>query len=137
MYQKISVPVDLRHKDQLEKAVRTAADLARHYEAEMTLYAVTGNEASSVASGPEDFANKLAQYADQQAQACGVAIHSKALVSHDLSIDLDKLLDKAFHESGTDLVVMASHVPGFRDYVFGSNAGYLATHSNLSVMIVR
>ena len=33
--------------------------------------------------------------------------------------------------------IMASHVPGFRDYVFHSHAGKLATHTDLSVMIVR
>ena len=36
-----------------------------------------------------------------------------------------------------DLIVMASHIPGLADYVFSSNAGYLASHSKLSVFVVR
>ena len=36
-----------------------------------------------------------------------------------------------------DLIVMASHVPGVAEYVFASNAGYLASHADLSVLVVR
>ena len=35
------------------------------------------------------------------------------------------------------LIIMASHVPGFRDYVFASNSGYLASHTDLSIFVVR
>ena len=46
-------------------------------------------------------------------------------------------LDEQFHALGVDLVVMASHVPGFREYIFHSNAGFLASHTDLSVFVVR
>ena len=48
----------------------------------------------------------------------------------------EKIVEFA-QEKGADLIVMASHIPGFLDYVFSSKAGYLALHSNLSVFIVR
>jgi hypothetical protein len=32
---------------------------------------------------------------------------------------------------------MASHVPGFKDCVFSSNAGHLASHAPMSVYVVR
>lgn len=31
---------------------------------------------------------------------------------------------------------MATHVPGFKEYVFASNAGFLAAHTDVSVFIV-
>jgi nucleotide-binding universal stress UspA family protein len=35
MYSRIMVPVDLAHIERLEKALATAADLAKHYEITM------------------------------------------------------------------------------------------------------
>jgi nucleotide-binding universal stress UspA family protein len=32
---------------------------------------------------------------------------------------------------------MGSHVPGFAEHLFSSNAGYLASHTDISVFIVR
>jgi len=43
----------------------------------------------------------------------------------------------AAKEAGCDLVVMASHVPGFREHILSSNAGYVASHAPISVFVVR
>ena len=59
------------------------------------------------------------------------------MMSHDISIDIDDVLQKAVQELNTDLVVMASHVPGLKEYVLASRAGYLASHAEISVMVVR
>ncbi|MCC0030523.1 MAG: universal stress protein [Brucellaceae bacterium] len=58
-------------------------------------------------------------------------------IAHDPAIDLDEALEKACKEIGADLVVMASHVPGFGDHFRSSNAGYLSAHSSISVFVVR
>ncbi|MEZ5537971.1 MAG: universal stress protein [Thiolinea sp.] len=137
MYQKISVPVDLQHKDHLDKAIQTAADLARTYQSDLTLVAITVNEATPVAHNPEEFKTKMEAFTQEQAQKYGVEMSAKVVTSHDIAIDLDDVLDKVLHELGTDLVVMASHIPGYRDYVFTSNAGYIASHADMSVMVVR
>ena len=36
-----------------------------------------------------------------------------------------------------DLVVTASHNPGFAEHLFASNSGYLAAHAPVSVLVVR
>ena len=59
------------------------------------------------------------------------------MISHDPAIDLDDTLMKAQHETGADLVVMQSHVPNITDYVWPSNGGTMATHSDASVFVVR
>jgi nucleotide-binding universal stress UspA family protein len=38
---------------------------------------------------------------------------------------------------GADLVVMASHKPGVRDYLLGANAAHVVRHYPRSVMVVR
>ena len=57
--------------------------------------------------------------------------------SNDPVADLDEELANASEELGADLIVLASHVPGFMDHFFRSNASQLVTHTSISVVIVR
>jgi nucleotide-binding universal stress UspA family protein len=137
MYKKIMVPVDLRHTDKLDKAVATAADLSNHYKAPVQMVAVTASAPSSVAHNPKEFEAKLNEYAAAQGAKYGISIGAHAIVSPDPTIDLDDKLGREAHEIGADLIIMASHVPGFAEHIFSSNAGYLASHTDISVFIVR
>lgn len=137
MFKKIAIPVDLAHAGHQQKALAVAADMAKHYGSEAVLIGVTTTAPSSIAHNPAEYAQKLAAFAADRSAALGVTLDSKAVASVDLSIDLEKQLDQAIHEAGADLVVMASHTPGFRDYIFKSHAQYLASHTDLSVLIVR
>lgn len=137
MYKTIMIPVDLEHSDQLNKALSIGADLARHYNADLFAVGVTSGAPSAVAHNPLEYAQKLEAFAAEQTALHGIEFKAKAMESHDPAVDLDDTLQKAGSEIGADLVVMASHVPGFIDYVFASRAGYLASHSDLSVFVVR
>lgn len=137
MYNKIMVPVDLRHAETLGKAIKTAADIARANDASVTFVGVTTLQPSSAAHTPEEYEQKLAAFAAEKGKAAGIAIGHLAKVSHDPAIDKDDLLEEIVEENGFDLVVMASHVPGFAERIFASNAGYLASHSKVSVFVVR
>lgn len=137
MYNKIMVPVDLAHADKLEKALATAADLSKHYKASVCYVGVTAAAPSEVAHTPEEFAEKLKSFAAEQAEKRGIEIETTTITSHDPARDLDDALGDAIRAHGADLVVMASHVPTFADHIFASNAGYLASHVNTSVFIVR
>jgi len=137
MYKTIAVPVDLAHTDKLSKALTTGADLARLYHASIYLLAVTSSAPGDVARSPEEFHQKLALFADAQSTALGVEFKTRDAVTPDPAIDLAKVLDEQIHQLGADLIVMASHVPGFRDYVFTSNSGDLGSHTDLSIFVVR
>ena len=137
MYKKIMIPVDLAHVDKLEKALKTAADLSKHYKAAIWCVAVTAAAPGEVAHNPKEFAEKLENFAAEQGLKLGVEIEARTVTSHDPVRDLDDALGEAIKELGADLVVMASHVPTFADHVFSSNAGYLAAHVDTSVFIVR
>ncbi len=63
MYKQILVPVDLTHVDQLGKALKTAADLSRHYDAPVCYVGVTSEAPSPVAHNPKEFAQKLEAFA--------------------------------------------------------------------------
>ena len=137
MFKKIMTPVDLAHVDRLKKALDTAAGLARHYGAPVCYVAVTSGEPSEVAHNPKEFAGKLEALAQAQASAHGVETESKAIVSHDPSVDLDRTLLHAVDEVGADLVVLQSHIPNLADYLWPSNGGAIAAHAKASVFVVR
>lgn len=137
MFKNIAVPFDLAHADKQTKAVSAAADLAKHYGSSLTLVGVTSNTPSASAHNPEEFAEKLAAHAATQSDVHGITFKTHSAVSVDLTVDLEKKLNDAIHAIGADLIIMASHEPGFRDFLFKSHSGRLATHTDLSVMIVR
>jgi nucleotide-binding universal stress UspA family protein len=131
------VPVDLSHQDHLGKALVTAAGLAKEFSAAVCYVSVTTTTPSEVAHTPKEFAQKLEAFAEAQAAAHNITATSKAYTSHDPAIDLDDTLAKAVQETGADLVVMASHVPGVLEHVWSSHAGHLASHADISVFVVR
>lgn len=139
MYRRIMVPVDLAHVDKLEKALSTAADLARHYEAELYYVAVTGKVPNRVAPSPEQFAAELNHFAAQKSSELGLDVRAKAISSVDVTVELDDTLIAAAQELDADLVVMASHIPGVPDrlHLVGSNAAYVVRHCDVSVFVVR
>ncbi|MCI5110748.1 MAG: universal stress protein [Marivita sp.] len=137
MFNRIMVPVDLAHVDKLERALRCASDLAQHYGATLVYVGVAAATPGSVAHTPQEFAQKMADFAEAQGAAKGVTAEGLALTSHDPTTDLDPTLLRAIDDTGADLVVMASHVPNLTDYIWPSNGGTVAKRAKVSVMVVR
>ncbi|MCC5986848.1 MAG: universal stress protein [Pararhodobacter sp.] len=137
MYRKIAVPVDLFHADQITRALDVAADLAGHYGASLHFIGVTAETPTAVAHNPAEFAQKLEAFAAEQGKRHGVAVSGTARTSTDPAVDVDKVLLRAIADCGADLVVMASHVPGISDYLWGSHGGHIAAHAEISVFVVR
>jgi nucleotide-binding universal stress UspA family protein len=137
MYKKIMVPVDLRHTEKLEKAIATAAGLSKHYKVPAQFVGVTASAPSAVAHNPEEFSRKLEEFAAAEGRKLGVEFGAHAITSPDPPRDLDDTLGREAHDIGADLIVMGSHVPGFAEHLFSSNAGYLASHTDISVFVVR
>jgi nucleotide-binding universal stress UspA family protein len=137
MYHIIMIPVDLEHVGQLDKALATSVDLARLYDAELFVVGVTSSAPGAVAHNPTEYAQKLEAFAAEQTKQRGIQFSAKAVTSPDPAIDLDDTLKATAAEIGADLVIMASHVPSFIEYIFASRAGYLASHTGISVFVVR
>jgi len=131
------IPVDLAHADRLTKAVDVAAAIAGSSGARLLVVGVTANTPTAIAHNPEEFGRKLREWASGQGARLGLAIEAKTVTSHDPAVDLDATLERQIEEERIDLVVMASHVPGFADYLRTANAIDLAAHTDTSVFIVR
>jgi len=137
VYKKIMVPVDLAHADRLEKALRTAADLSRHYAAPVCYVGISAETPGPVAHNPEEYAARLKDFARAQAEAHGIEVATHPIASHDPAIDLDRQLLDAADAVGADLIVAGSHVPGLLDRIWPSHGGSLAAHATISVFVVR
>ncbi len=137
MFTKIMVPVDLAHAATVEKAIQIAADLARLHNAEIFLVGVTDTAPGSVAHDPHEYQQKLEKFAADHSSRHGCSMAAKVVICNDPAAELDEALEDYGKEINVDLVVMASHLPGFMDHLFHSRAGHLATHTDISVFIVR
>lgn len=137
MHRKIMVPVDLEHLEQLDRALEEARALAALHEAELVYVGVTAPTPSPVAHTPAEYAARLETFATEEGVRAGRPASAYPIVSHDPAADLDAKLLEAIAAVNADLVVMASHRPGWREHMFSSNAGYIASHAPVSVMVVR
>jgi nucleotide-binding universal stress UspA family protein len=130
-------PVDLAHVGKLGRALDCAADLAKHYNVPIAYVGVTSPAPSQLAHNPEEFGQKLEAFARAEADKHGVQASAHTAIAHDPATEVDDALMRSIDETGSDLVVMASHVPDVIDYIWPSNGGKLAEHAKCSVMVVR
>jgi nucleotide-binding universal stress UspA family protein len=139
MYSKILVPVDLGHLEKLSKALNTAIDIARHYKATLHYVTVTNSTPSSVAHNTRELEEELGRFAEEQGKDHGIDTSWSMITSPDTAVELEKRLVSAVRETGADLVVMASHVPGIGDklHFIHSNAANLVKDTDVSVFVVR
>lgn len=137
MFKRIMVPVDLGHFDVIEASLQVAADLAKHYGAEVCYVAVTATTPSAIAHTPEEYQQKLERFAAERAQVHGQPASSRVLTCADPIADLDDVLVDAINDLGADLVVMATHPPKHLDVVLPSHGGKVASHTRASVFLVR
>jgi len=131
------VPVDLAEKASLTKAVEVAAGLARLYKARITLVSVSGGLQAKVSHSHEEYGRLLSLFADEIAQAHGIEVASINYSVPDPSVEVDQQLMRAIDDLDVDLAVMASHQPGWVEYVVNSHGGKLARHAPISVFVVR
>lgn len=137
MYQHIMAPVDLAHIKGLSRALDVTADLAARWGAKVTYVGVTSALPGTGGHNPAEFTEHLKAFAADQASRHGIETDAHPAFSHDPSTDLDDTLLKALSDTGADLVVMQSHVPGLIDYIWPSNGGKIAGHAKVSVFVVR
>ncbi|MGM0385579.1 MAG: universal stress protein [Actinomycetota bacterium] len=137
MFQRIMVPIDLAHIDQLARPLQVAADAARHYGAEVWYVAVTSDAPGSVARTPRQYQQKLDAFVAEQSTLHGQPAHGRVLLSPDPVADLDDVLIHTIKDLGADLVIMGTHLRRHLGAVMPSHGGKVATHTKASVFLVR
>ena len=137
MFKRILAPVDLAHLETIQRALKITAEEAHHHNVPVTYISAAASAPGEIAHNPDEFRAKLKAFAQEQAEAWNIDTTAMAVITHDPAIDIDDALLQAVKDTGADLVIMASHKPGFADYFWPSNGGKVASHTNASVFVVR
>ena len=138
MYTSILVAVDLDQVDTLTKALHLAARTAQQSGAEV-LYVDVVDAVPTIGATTEGerYEARLKAFAEEQARAFDIKARHLVVLRGDLHLNVGPDIVKAAKDAGSDLIVMASHVPGFKDHILSSNAGYVASHAPMTVYVVR
>jgi len=138
MYSRILVPVDLENADSLTTALDLAGQTAKQNTAEIIYVdVVDAVPTMSKRTEGERVADRLRAFAAEQAMRYGIKTTGEIALRSDLHLNVGSDIIKTANETDCDLIIMASHVPGFKDHIFSSNAGYVASHASMSVYVVR
>ena len=139
MFKTILVPVDLWHIEKGSDMIERAKYLADTGNARLTLLNVVPEVPSYVMSEfPPDMHERAVESATADLQA--------VVRKHDLPTSTRivvksgnparVILDHA-EEGKFDLIMVASHLPGLRDYLLGSVAGKIVRHARCPVLVLR
>jgi len=137
MFKKILVPVDLAHLEALQRSLTVCADLARHHGAEVCYLGITATTPGTVARSPEEYEQKLRDFAAEQGKVHGQPTSALCISSPDPVADLDDHIIEAIRTEGADLVLMATHLPRHLDAIVPAHGGKIASHTDVSVFLVR
>lgn len=136
MFKKILIPIDLGNAEK-GKTMITAAGQLGGKSAELTLLNVVEDIPAYVASElPEGILAATRENAqtslDDIASASGRKMTTEIRAGNPARAILD-----AAEQKGADLIIIASHRPGFQDYLLGSTAGRVVRHAKCSVLVLR
>lgn len=140
MFEKILVPID--GSENAFEALRTAFDVANHYNATLTIVAVANDQSYSqygaVFGG--DIMNHLKEQADSTLQkAAAEAKDAGVAASTHFEVGIPKqAISVSLPETyGTDLTVIGkTGVHGLNRAVMGSTTGYVVRHATTAVLVV-
>ena len=137
MFAHIMVPVDLVHKDNQQKALAVAGEMARAHGATVHVVSVGGELPSTLGHNPDEFGKTLDAFTASLREQYGATVEAHPVQSSDPAVDTTRKLMQAIDDIGADLVIMASHEPGVMEHIFSSHGGYIAQHAKCSVFVVR
>ena len=138
MFNRILVPIDMNNVDKLTKALDLAAQTAKQNDATVVYVGVV----DAIPTTPEHAMGEklkalLDDFAADQADTHGIKASDHIALRGDLHMNVGSDIIDAARQTNCDLIIMASHVPGIKEHIFSSNAGYVASHAPMSVYVVR
>lgn len=137
MFTHIMVPIDMAETEQSQHSVSVAAEFTRHFGARLTFISITGGLQGKVSHNHTRYAARLAEFAAGVGSEHGIEVETRCDSVPDPSVEVDRKLREAIVELGVDLVVMATHQPGWTDHIVNSHGGRLARYAPVSVFLVR
>lgn len=138
MIKTILVPIDIAQMEAGANALELARDLANTHECKFILLNVVAPVPGYLAMIPagihETALSDAAARLNEIVSEHGIPDISKVVVRE--GRPATEILEFA-KETGADLIVIASHDPGFVDYFLGSVAARVVRHAHCSVLVAR
>jgi universal stress protein F len=136
MYNKIIVAVDTAQMDKAERVLRKAADLKAsdgtillvNVVEELPAYVVSDLSIDMTVKARKDADEHLTDLRERTGVAADIEIRQGA-PAREILAAADRLQ--------ADLIIVASHVPDFSNYVIGATADRVVRHAKCSVLIDR
>lgn len=136
MYKSILVPIDLEHPDVGLAMIKRAVALSDD-GAEIALLHVIGDIPAYAQSYlPEGQLQENLEETKRALQALADSLDQKVETVVRYGSPSPVILDEA-DERDIDLIIIASHHPGIKDYLIGSTASRVVRHADCSVLINR
>lgn len=136
MYKTILVPIDMAHVAEGKEEMKIVLEHASEDARIVLLYVAEVIPTWAAVDFPVELLEKSMQHSREELQAIADASGRKMEVdirnghSHNTILEVAKEID-------ADLIILASHRPGLKDYFLGSTASRVVRHANCSVLVVR
>lgn len=136
MFKTILVPVDIGHAEKSNNVINMAAANGTD-DAQIILLNVVEDIPNWVAVElPAGFQQKSLKTAKEELSAIAQSSDIKTEIDVRVGHPYQTILDVA-KETGSELIIIASHQPGLQDYLLGSTAAKVVRHAKCSVLVVR
>lgn len=136
MYKTILLPVDLAHLDEGEKTLGIALALMSEDTEIILLYVIEDIPNWSDIDLPIGFWEKAKQSAQEALEAIAATTDKEVKIDVRSGHAYSTILKEA-EAVNADLIILASHKPGLKDYFIGSNTTKVVSHADCSVLVVR
>ncbi len=141
MYRDILLPVDLADSSSWRAALPVALTLCRSFGARLHVVSVVPDFGMAIVGQyfPESFEKEMIEETRKALHAfVGEHVPADVPVQHVVAHGtVYQEILRAAHDTGVDLIVIASHRPELRDYLLGPNAARVVRHAGMSVLVVR
>ena len=132
MYKNILVPVDLAHKDAAKEMIELARSVGEVGAKITVLHAVPEIPNYLTAEIPANIMNNRIESVEEELEAMADGEDTRVCSGPPARGILN-----AAEKEGHDLIVIASHQPGLRDYLLGSTAARVVRYAKCSVLVMR
>jgi nucleotide-binding universal stress UspA family protein len=135
MYKTIIIPIDMSHMERVQSMVDAARNLGP--KAELILVNAIETIPSHIqAEIPVGLIQDSMKHSRKALEKVAANVSGKVSVEMAEGHAASAILDIA-DEKKADAIVIASHKPGWQDYLIGSTAARVVRHAKCSVLVVR
>ena len=136
MFKQILMPVDVAHLDEGHRSLAVAQEIMSPDTALTLLYVMEEIPNWTDFNLPPNFKEDSMQTARNELQKIADSTDKEVQIEVRTGHAYSTILKEA-EAMNADLIILASHKPGLKDYFIGSNATKVVSHADCSVVVVR